>query len=771
MEQNYEQNNSIQPFGVIPEQEISIQPISPQNGLDVMLSIGGTLIGVLSGPAGATTSILATIFKTLFPDPNLDVKNVTWTEMINYVSEQINHAITDHILETADDELNVIKGCIKRYQKDLDVYKENLKKYSGDCSNPTVQASADQLKLTISESYGSINNSITRAFKTVDYKYVLLPSYACAATLQLLFLRDVLIQRNELPCIKSNIDLYIEKMTDAIDTHMDYCTKTYNSGLDLEKQKGWAKFNKYRGMMTISVLDVISLFQNYDIRNYNPIYTDGKLTDFDVNLYSMPIKTELTREVYSDVVNDDWGGILSDHDTNEKRFIPAPHLFNWIEEIKLATRNSTVQHFLEKYTYSFLCGHQLRYSRAPRIKTSNIWGPVFGNLTEANMPEKSFNFDGNNCSSVNIVTTSVTHNAGDLTYLKKMTCSVENKGDLIFNTGDPWGGRIRQFSVDDNILSYMGSYRADTYKFGYIFGFTHTSVDPQNTIATDKITQIPAVKAFDISAYYKSGEVIKGPGFTGGDLVKLPNNSQLKIRLTPVNTSKDFIIRIRYARTAGGSVEVQKLNDSLVQYGTYSTPATYSNEKFNYIDTLTTSLNQDKVEIVVRNVNSTSDLIVDKVEFIPVPYEKTPISLDSSATNILGNSPVNVTPFAMSYMNAFNYRGLINVFEFDNAASRLQIRYKKSTSSTFSNYDVEITYGSADTVNMSASTAGVSPSYKSFPKTFDDLSEIIDPNKRSTVIAFRMPVNDLDEHIMYLDKTMQDGKKIYITNIKFIPVI
>ncbi|PHD63337.1 hypothetical protein COF61_17275 [Bacillus toyonensis] len=52
----------------------------------------------------------------------------------------------------------------------------------------------------------------------------------------------------------------------------------------------------------------------------------------------------------------------------------------------------------------------------------------------------------------------------------------------------------------------------------------HSSVDPYNTIAPDKIRQIPAVKAFALeSNSQQTAQVLAGPAHTGGDIVRLPS--------------------------------------------------------------------------------------------------------------------------------------------------------------------------------------------------------------------------------------------------------
>ncbi|MEB9552334.1 delta endotoxin C-terminal domain-containing protein [Bacillus cereus] len=74
-----------------------------------------------------------------------------------------------------------------------------------------------------------------------------------------------------------------------------------------------------------------------------------------------------------------------------------------------------------------------------------------------------------------------------------------------------------------------------------------------------KITQIPAVKTFDLPAGTGyAGFVTAGPGYTGGDVVFLPYQASLKICLTPTLTNKNYRVRLRYASAGAGTFRVER---------------------------------------------------------------------------------------------------------------------------------------------------------------------------------------------------------------------
>ncbi|WP_416665107.1 delta endotoxin C-terminal domain-containing protein, partial [Bacillus anthracis] len=120
--------------------------------------------------------------------------------------------------------------------------------------------------------------------------------------------------------------------------------------------------------------------------------------------------------------------------------------------------------------------------------------------------------------------------------------------------------------------------------------WTHMLVDPYNIVAPDKITQIPAVKAYSISG---AASAIKGPGSTGGDLVKISNGTttgNMKMFLVTPPGPYLYRLRIRYA-----SNMQTHLTGHLQGGGTYTpfqltVPATTTDitnltyNKFKYID-------------------------------------------------------------------------------------------------------------------------------------------------------------------------------------------
>lgn len=790
MEQNYEQNNSIQPFGVIPEQEISIQPLSAPTGVTLMFSIGGTLLGLISGPGAAAVSILGTVVNLLWPDSPSD-PNVTWNEMMAYTSKYIDQQLDAHILETAEKELNALKSSIDNYFLNV-----------GVILGPITPLNETPIATLIDNVIEKFDSTFNNAFTSTSdkNKVALLPSYAQAANLNLLFLSQVLNDRKRLNISDTDFKRFTNALANYTKKHIDYCTDVYKIGLSLQKEKGWTYFNKYRRDMTLAVLDIISLFPNYDPSNYNPTYYvdffgKRQIGSFDEYTYSKPVKTEFTREIYSDVVNDDAPSIIySNHDLNEMNFIRPPHIFTWLKRLKFV---KTSQFFDSGNGFVFLCGHQNAYSFTQDLSSEYTWGKFFGQGTDYPSTEESF-LDIPNTNYVyqlNVesykdlnrpidpicitkMNFSVTngYSSTNLPYNLGGTARAVNKNDYIFVNNDKDNPGPSTYNNYSHILSHMGSYDAyggNIKRKGYIFAFTHSSVDPTNALSANRVTCIPAVKSYT-GLYELAPVVVKGPPFTGGDLVKLSDPTiKMKFMVNPdksVSLNQKYSMRIRY--TCPYDTQL-KINIDSQDTFTINVPASTKNEiistEFKYKDfayfTLPNHIMNKKSIISINTTVYGSKICIDRIEFIPFDDSKDPITLDPSYVNNLGVNNTFATPFAIENGSAYRYKNSINLFELYNANSKLQIRYRKlPEANVFSYYYVDISYAATGNTNLKIGNSTVT-----LNKTLDTLSQILEPGKIQTQTVYMATVTDTQDHILEFIKPSQDSNFIYITDIKFRP--
>lgn len=621
MEKNYEQNNSTQ----------TIQPFGAPAEVRFMFSIAGTLIGLISSPGKAAVSILGEVVDKLWPDSPSE-PNVTWKEMMEYTSELIDQKLKDDTIKKAEGQLNGLKSLLDDYDQAL----ENLlhaRKVLG-FSSPVTALSESTLKSLINGVHQSFVQTIPAAFAVNGYNTALLPAYANAANLHLLFLRHVLIDKNKLGLDSEDFKRYTNALSTKTTEYIEYCTNTYKDGLSSQKERGWTYFNKYRRDMTLAVLDIISLFPNYDPNNYNPIYGESgdNIKSFDIDLYSKPIKTELTREIYSDVINDDVSGVINDnHDVNEKNFIRPLHLFTWLEELKFVTTRD-----FSNAGFTFLSGHQNKYSFTPRSISTLYSGEFFGQGTDYPNATESF-IDLNNSYIYALATESYkwVYPWYDPVCITKINFSVKDENsskNLIYGGNVSKEVNKNEFNYYSHTLSYMQSFDSiysDRKRKGYIFGFTHSSVDSENVIATDKITQIPAVKAFETI----NANVVSGPSYTGGDIIELYNKSQssdsyIRIKFVP-EINKKYRVRLHYAST--GNTTVKLLDASFTSVKHVSLDKTIESKSdldkygvFKYIDTdyiATSNYSYHNIMFISKLGTYTLDnafVYINKIELIPI---------------------------------------------------------------------------------------------------------------------------------------------------------
>ncbi|MGG5742196.1 delta endotoxin C-terminal domain-containing protein, partial [Bacillus cereus group sp. IBL03679] len=380
----------------------------------------------------------------------------------------------------------------------------------------------------------------------------------------------------------------------------------------------WNLMNDFRRDVTLMALDLVAIWPTYDIEKYtNP---NG-------------VNIQLSREVYSTAY-----GKVENKSQNweviERNFVRSPHLVTWLTNLAFYMSSNPGYFDLEQYA-----GIK---SRLSLTGSNSTW-------EEGLSPVQAY-------SSIQNVT------SNDIGGLRITT----NEVTCAFDFKNPIGARIKAFGkcyessfggqyayVHEASISPPSSSYPATHRLSYgnamesklasgtkglkcvgLFGFgwLHNSLTPENTIVSDKTTQIPAVKG---NAVDNGATVVRGPGSTGGDLVRLPAYNQqwtqLRVKVRPSATARTrgYKVRIRYASEGNANLFVGRYDDS---YGwrendnypverTFSGSMTYS--AFTYLDTFNFSANEEEFKIELR-CNSGGPIYIDKIEFIPEPEPPTP---------------------------------------------------------------------------------------------------------------------------------------------------
>lgn len=622
--------------------------ISAKAAIGFGAGLVSTILSIFSGPIslvigtiiGVTTAVLD------FLPTNEDNTSPIWAYLIDHVKELIRDAIDTEAVNRAQSILNGLTQVIDDYNGLLDQWKDK---------NATGEEMADELRST----HDIFLAEIPR-LQQLGHQVSFLPLFAVAASLHLLLLRDASVYGEKWGMSSGLIDnLYNGPQGQLTKTkqYTDYALKVYKEGLEQSKKVAvsnsnnfnWENYNQYRKNMTLTVLDVIALFPTYDN-----------------HIYNMSTKVQLTRDVYTDLIsyiknpfltNPVEGGKFegytqSEFNAIENALIRPPHLFTWLKEI---TGYSYQQYGLSrffsamqnKYYYTFGNGiitgpiHGPRYSGdTPYSITLTDYQDIYSTLSY--MIPLSYSYDVvRDLEFGSALYYGVTSHLHDITDRRTGNTTQKILGEdtardrATVRAVGPSSVRSEiPYKVDEpptaekysHRLSYISAYATDCgansvrpdrgcRRTPQLCAWTHVSVD-NNTIYPDKITQIPAVKAFDISDAGPS-QVIAGPGHTGGDVVKLYISGRLKIRLTPASTYKNYLVRVRYASPASGTLRVERWSPSSVTNRDFTRSATGGFDSFGYVDTLVTTFYQSGVEIIIQNLGA-SDVIIDRVEFIPI---------------------------------------------------------------------------------------------------------------------------------------------------------
>nr|WP_265413168.1 insecticidal delta-endotoxin Cry8Ea1 family protein [Bacillus thuringiensis] len=534
--------------------------------------------------------------------------NTVWDNLLLVVEGLINQRINEVERERIIRQYEGLRAVLSNYNTAFRNWNENERTRN----NPALQGE-------VRSRFDNTDDSFAirmPEFRIKGFEIQSLAVYAQAATLHLLLLRDAVVNGSAWGLDPKTIESLYTKLVCLINAYADHCTFVYRQGLqELRNRGNWRNFNNYRRDMTITVLDIISLFSNYDPR-----------------IYFYNTNTQLTREVCTEpIASSNWLNSYSNPNQFqqiENNLNPSPSLFSTLSTLFARTG---FFYYDDLYTpKDAILNTSIRLTRTDG--TTIITTPWQGALSPDISQERQLTFSGYKVYKVNSIlsNTAVQFNGvqrADFHMVNEAGTAVPSRSiDLPLTT--------YYFSKTSNIpgtksetptyLDYthiLSSIRSTSVGTSYrnrsniiAYGWTHTSAERTNRILPNSITQIPAVKAFALES---GASVSPGPGHTGGDVVSLALSGRLIMRLTPASMDTYYRVRIRYATSYGASLMVQRWSPSGSVSGYFSSSPTGSYTKFGYMDTLVTNFNQSGVEIIIENRHY-SNIIIDRIEFIPV---------------------------------------------------------------------------------------------------------------------------------------------------------
>ncbi|ARJ25823.1 hypothetical protein B7492_32830 (plasmid) [Bacillus mycoides] len=573
-----------------------------------ILSAGFTLLRFLQAPSpvlGATA--LLGLINLLIPSSGPSVASLSICDLLSIIRKEVYQSVLD-------DAVGDFNGKLTNY-KEYYLYSLQAWLTAGKPNDKRLTDVVHYFK----KSEEDFNEILAGSLSRQNAQILLLPTYTQAANVQLLLLRDAVQYKKEWGALLSvekvgselispTID-YGQRLKDKIAQYSEYCLSWYQEGLNQIKEGGesaetWLKFNKFRREMTLAVLDIIALFPTYDFAKY-PLGTS----------------VELTREIYTDPVGYS-GGVYEDWKRGfsfnllEANGTRGPGLVTWLQAIDIYSH--TVANYLtgwggtrhyEDYTkgngaFQRMSGTTSNDQQSISFPTTDIF--KISSLARYLLQQLvGYSLSRHRVSRAEFFLTTPPYT---LLYERNSSGNSQTIESVLPGNDKDLPPSRTNYS---HRLSNAACVQQET-SVVTVFGWTHTSMTRNNPIYPDKITQIPAVKAF---ALENNAYVSAGPGNTGGDVVTLRYLGRLKIRLTPATTNKNYLVRIRYNSEFNGQINVQRWSPSSTIDHHYFVPRSGYGDSFAYFETLVTTFNQPNVEIIIQNLDL--NIIIDKVEFIP----------------------------------------------------------------------------------------------------------------------------------------------------------
>nr|AIW52615.1 Cry1Db-like protein [Bacillus thuringiensis] len=521
-----------------------------------------------------------------------------WDIFLAQIEQLINQRIEEFARNQA---ISRLEGLSNLYE----VYTEAFRAWEADPSNPA-------LREEMRTQFNDMNSALITAIPLLrvrNYEVALLSVYVQAANLHLSVLRDVSVFGQRWGFDPATVNLRYSDLTRLIHVYTDHCVDTYNDGLkNLEGSRlsDWVVYNRFRRQLTIAVLDIIAFFPNYDIEAY-PIQT----------------VSQLTREVYLDLpfVNETLSPPASypTFSAAESAIIRSPHLVDFLNILTIYTDSLA--------RYLFWGGHRIQSFRTGA--NTLIQFPIYGRESTAENPRNFFpSANAPIIRTLSYLTGLDSNNP--VAGIEGVEFQQANGGRTIYRKSGPLDSLNELPPQNSNVSPSIGySHRLCHATFlerisgpriaGVVYSWTHRSAGPANEISPSRITQIPWVKAHTLQS---GASVVKGPGFTGGDILtrnSLGNLGALRVSFTG-RLPQRYYIRFRYASLINnGSVifrssEVAGIGVSLPRTMNVGESLTSRSFALITISTpITFSRAQDEIDLTLS-----SGIYIDRIEFVPV---------------------------------------------------------------------------------------------------------------------------------------------------------
>ncbi|MGH1105535.1 pesticidal crystal protein Cry1Ab, partial [Bacillus cereus] len=473
--------------------------------------------------------------------------------------------------------------------------------------------------------FNDMNSALTTAiplFAVQNYQVPLLSVYVQAANLHLSVLRDVSVFGQRWGFDAATINSRYNDLTRLIGNYTDHAVRWYNTGLERvwgPDSRDWIRYNQFRRELTLTVLDIVSLFPNYDSRTY-------------------PIRTvsQLTREIYTNPVLENFDGSFRGSAQGIEGSIRSPHLMDILNSITIYTDAHRGEYYWS--------GHQIMASpvgfsgpeftfplygtmgnAAPQQRIVAQLGQGVYRTLSSTLYRRPFNIGINNQQLSVLDGTEFAYGTSS-----NLPSAVYRKSGTVDSLDEipPQNNNVPPRQGFSHRLSHVSMFRSGFSNSSVsiirapMFSWIHRSAEFNNIIPSSQITQIPLTKSTNLGS---GTSVVKGPGFTGGDILRRTSPGQistLRVNIT-APLSQRYRVRIRYASTTNlqfhTSIDGRPINQGNFS-ATMSSGSNLQSGSFRTVG-FTTPFNFSNGSSVftlsAHVFNSGNEVYIDRIEFVP----------------------------------------------------------------------------------------------------------------------------------------------------------
>ncbi|MEC2934146.1 insecticidal delta-endotoxin Cry8Ea1 family protein, partial [Bacillus cereus] len=344
------------------------------------------------------------------------------------------------------------------------------------------------------------------------------------ANLHLSVLRDVSVFGQRWGFDAATINSRYNDLTRLIGNYTDHAVRWYNTGLERvwgPDSRDWIRYNQFRRELTLTVLDIVSLFPNYDSRTY-------------------PIRTvsQLTREIYTNPVLENFDGSFRGSAQGIEGSIRSPHLMDILNSITIYTDAHRGEYYWS--------GHQIMASpvgfsgpeftfplygtmgnAAPQQRIVAQLGQGVYRTLSSTLYRRPFNIGINNQQLSVLDGTEFAYGTSS-----NLPSAVYRKSGTVDSLDEipPQNNNVPPRQGFSHRLSHVSMFRSGFSNSSVsiirapMFSWIHRSAEFNNIIPSSQITQIPLTKSTNLGS---GTSVVKGPGFTGGDILRRTSPGQI----------------------------------------------------------------------------------------------------------------------------------------------------------------------------------------------------------------------------------------------------